>query len=276
MKLQADTYFSAREANDRFFAFVRNGSHYRDDLRELRDVEVISVLRGEGYPIDKMLSDLQQDPRATIIQFQNLLSLGTLEASISEGATMTHEWIIDGVSVGKQIITGHGIIRLDHLAQFKAATKTRDECIANGSVDDFFTVLTKGLASVESFLNLRAHIHSDKNPDAPLLDPDARGKYTSTETKLKVWLPAMTGKPFEVGKLKGWPVFLKLQKLRDDHSVHPKTQSVPMQLSDLAAGLNDFRIGLAELMFFLCRSFSNEIDSEIIDAATFPTVRVVR
>lgn len=273
LNLILDDWLSVREAEELLFYFIRWGEHQRHDLRQLPDGIVESILRAEGYPWDRTISDLQESPHRAIAFFENLASGGTWEFTGPPGSVVKHEWVVDGVSLGQTQIEEHGLIRMDYKAQFAAACRARDAAIEKADVDEFFTMLARGFASIESFLIFRAHVYNDGKADEDKLIDGDGGRFISTEEKFRQWIPKMTGGTLTFGKDSPWT---KLKGIRNNAAIHPKIGTVPDRLDELASGINAFRDAIGSTMFALHQLFGREVQSMIIRAMRYPTVRVRR
>jgi hypothetical protein len=180
------------------------------------------------------------------------------------------------VSLGKVSVEEHVMPRMDYVAQFSAACRARDKAIKNRDVDEFFTMLTKSFASIESFLALRAHVYNEGKPEQDELMDGGNARFVSTQDKIKIWLPVMSGRSIDLVKSPAWGKFLRLQKLRNDAAIHPKIGSGPMRLNELATGINDFREAIAGMLFVMHQFFGRPVSSVIIRAMRYPEVRVVQ
>lgn len=109
---------------------------------------------------------------------------------------------------------------------------------------------------------------------AELLDPDSRGRFVSTEAKLKKWMPILAPHfSIDLGKSRGWTTTLRLKKLRDDVAIHPKVGQEISSPAQIASAVNDFR-EVAALLFVLVKAFPpGYVDSPIIRAMLYPEVR---
>jgi hypothetical protein len=275
-KLRSDPWLSAREARELVFCFIRWGEHRDDHLRRLPDAAVESELSARGYSLTATIEELQRNPHRAISHFENLLEGGTWEISASPGVEVKHSFMVDGVTFAEKVIKGHAIVRQSYKAEFTAACEARDAAIANSNFDSFYTALSKGFASLEAYFTLKVAVHNNKcTPADRLEEKRPKGGFVSLDTKIQRWLPMLTGVSVDVTTSPGWNDFLYLRKLRNDVVIHPKPDAGLSTLEELADGINRFRSGIGSLMFMLHQAFREPMQSSIIRAMHYPTVRVL-
>lgn len=275
-KLIADTQLTAHEARELVFYFIRWGDHPDHELREMPDAALEAELMRRGYNLPAVVGELRENPHRAITYFENLLESGTFEVSASPGVEMKHSFIVDGVTFGEKTVNGHAVVRMSHEAEFTSACQARDAAIVNSSFDSFYTALTKGFASLEAYFSLRVAVHNAKCALADRLEEKRpKGGFVSFDTKLREWLPQLTGVSVDLGQSPGWEDFLYLRNLRNDVVIHPKPGAGLSTLEELADGLNRFRTGIGSLMFVLHQAFRKPMQRSIIRAMRYPTVRVV-
>ena len=276
--LEADNWLSAREARELIYYFIRWGEHRYDYLRALPDGAVEADLQHRGYDLTRQISELQSTPHCAIKWFENLLVGGTWEIEASPGATVTHSFLVDGVEISKNEVIEHAVMRQAHTSDFLSACLARDEAIKNRSFDSFYTAISKGFSSIEAYFTLRVHVHNAKcaDPSKVLTEKRKRGGFVSLDEKIKDWLPVMTGVTLDVGKSPAWEDYKFLRNLRNDVAIHPKPGAGLTTINELADGLNRFRYGIGALMFLLHQAFGEPMQSSIIRAMRYPTVRVVQ
>lgn len=276
--LETDNWLSAREARELIFFFIRWGEHSDDYLRPQPDGAVEADLQHRRYDLNGQISELQKNPHRTIKWFENLLVGGTWEIEASPGATVTHSFLVDGVEVSKSEVVEHAVLRQAHTSDFLAACNARDESIKNRSFDSFYTAISKGFSSIEAYFTLRVHVHNIKcgDPNKTLTEKRKSGGFVSLDEKIKEWLPVMTGVTLDIGKSPAWEDYKFLRNLRNDVVIHPKPGAGFTTIDELADGINRFRYGIGALMFLLHQAFGEPIQSSIIRAMRYPTVRVVQ
>lgn len=276
-KLKTDTWFSAREARELIFYFIRWGDHSEHHLRNLRDSDVEDYLNRTGYNLSAAISELQSNPNRGIKLFENFLEGGTWEISASPGVQIKHSQLLDGVVVSERNVDEHAVFRISHKADFTSACQSRDRAIEHTSFDEFYTALGKGFSSLEGYMTLRAAVFNDKvDINERLTEKRKGGGFISFEQKMRDWLPRMTGVTIDFDSSAGWQDFKYLRQIRNDVAIHPKPEAGLATIEQLADGINKFRTGIAAIMFLLHQSFGETMQSSIIRAMKYPEVRVLR
>jgi hypothetical protein len=276
--LEVDNWLSAKEARMLVFYFIRWGDHSKDYLRQLPDNILEVELKQAGYDLTRQITELQENPHRAISWFENLFVGGTCEIETSPGAKVTHSFLVDGVEVSNKEFEEHAVLRQAHTADFLAACIARDEAIRNRSFDSFYTAIAKGFSSIEAYFTLRTLVYNTKceDPSKKLSERRRKGGFISLDEKIKEWLPIMTGITVDVGKSPAWDDYKFLRNIRNDVVIHPKPGAGLSTIEELADGLNCFRYGIGLIMFLLHQAFNDTIQSSIIRAMRYPTVRVVR
>lgn len=275
-KLRTDDWLSAREARELVFFFIRWGDHFEDYLRDLPDSTVEADLHVRGYNLTAVISELQQNPHRAIAWFENILEGGTSEISVPSGGQVKHSFIVDGVTISEQDVHGHAMFRQAHKADFTMACQARNRAIIESSIDSFYTAISKGFSSLEAYVTLRVAVHNSKcSPEDRLEEKKTKGGFVTFETKIREWLPKLTGVSIDFGKSPCWNDFLYLKQLRNDVVIHPKPGAGLTTLDELAEGINRFRYGIGSLMFVLHQAFRQPMQGSIIRAMRYPEVRVV-
>lgn len=213
-------------ARELLFFFIRNAENGHDFLRNMTDGDVEAWAKLNGYPWQETIDELANDFFRIVPEFENIASSASSIIETTGGASAEVTFSVDGVPVQthKAELGSTTVLRLSYLANWVAACKARDAAIESGDVDEVLTMITKAFASIEAFLAMRAHVFNAKNAESEkLLDPDSRGRFVSTEAKLKKWMPILAPHfSIDLGKSKGWTTTLRLKKLRDDVAIHPK------------------------------------------------------
>lgn len=277
-RIAVDSWLSAKEARELIFYFIRWGEHREDYLRSLPDNVIEPELAQRGYDLSRQIGELQKNPHNAITWFENLLVGGTWEIQASPGTKVTHSFIVDGVEMTKRDVEEHAVLRQAHTADFLAACNARDDAINKHSFDSFYTAIAKGFSSIEAYVTLRVAVHNSKcaDPSQRLEEKRAKGGFVSLDEKIKEWLPIMCGVNIDISKSPGWSDYKYLRNLRNDIVIHPKPDAGLATLDELADGINRFRYGVGALMFLLHQSFKEPIQSSIIRAMRYPTVRVIQ
>ncbi|MBS0298333.1 MAG: hypothetical protein JSR32_00125 [Proteobacteria bacterium] len=276
--LETDSWLSAREARELVFYFIRWGQHMDDYLRPLPDDTVEAELQQRGYDLNDEVSKLQKNPHRAIKWFENLLIGGTWEIEASPGPKITHSVLVDGIEISKKEVNEHAVLRQAHTSDFLAACNARDEAIRIRSFDSFYTAISKGFSSIEAYLALRVHVYNAKcsDPNKILNERRKKGGFVTLDKKIKDWLPIMTNVTLDVDKSLGWEDYKFLRSIRNDVVIHPKPGAGFTKIEELADGLNRFRYGIGALMFLLHKAFNEPMQSSIIRAMRYPTVRVIQ
>lgn len=121
---------------------------------------------------------------------------------------------------------------------------------------------------MEAYVTLRVAVHNSKCAPQDRLDErkPKNGPFVTLETKIREWLPKLTGFNIEVGQSPVFSDFSYLKQLRNDVAIHPKPDKGLTTLDELADGINRFRYGIGALMFHLHEAFDEPMQSSIIRA----------
>lgn len=160
--LKSSTWLSSREAKELFFWFIRWGQHEFHHLRQLSDIDVEEALKDLAYPTDCTIHNLQNHPHYIIPYFENTVSSKSAEINSTSGVTVTVNYSIEGVHLPAIETKGVAQIRLDHKSKFYTACQYRDLAIRESNIDHIYSMLVSGIASIESYMNIRAFIY-EKN-----------------------------------------------------------------------------------------------------------------
>lgn len=276
--IEADNWLSEQDARDLIFYFIRWGEHPERNLRDMPEDLIEIILRQRGYDFDAQVAALQKNPHRAIKGFENLFVGGTWNLEVSPGGVVQHSFIVDGVEVSRKTVTDHAVLRMAHKSDFLAACRARDEAIRENSFDSFYTAVAKGFSSIEAYFALRAHVHNENctEPSQRLIEKRKGGGFVSLDEKIIDWLPVMTGASVNIENCSGWEDYKFLRKIRNDVVIHPKPGAGLATLEELADGINRFRYGIGSLMFLLHQAFGETMQSVIIRAMRYPTVRVVQ
>ena len=230
------------------------------------DASVKRFFEQRGYKYD-LLVDQNRNYNEIIPLIENMIgSSGT----VSEGLTVSR---IDmfGNEDGK--MTGPGVIIMSaYQSQFEEALSNIEEAIRLSDPRKFITACTCGVASVESYLNMKAEEWNKRNLGAQLID--SKNNPVSLADKIGSWIPIMTnGKKLDKG-IQYWHHFKRLQSIRDNIGTHPKQSTYSFSLNDLVDLINYFRTGIAGLLLQLHLLFNDRVPSNIIRAKFAPDVEV--
>jgi len=268
--------YTREQARELVFYFIRWGDHSDDFLRQLPDNLVEACLADQRFPLQAVIKELQTDPHRVITRFENLLTGGTWEIEASPGMKVSHSLMVDGVSVKETNVKGHAILRQAHIADFDSACNARDAAIESLSFDHFYSALSKGISSLEAYLNLRVAVYNaNRSAEDQISERKPKGGYMTIDEKIKMWLPLMTGWQIDVGSSAAWSDFQYLKQIRNDVVIHPKPDAGLNTLDELADGINRFRTGIGGLMFTMNQFFGERISRTVIRAMRYPNVKVV-
>jgi hypothetical protein len=158
-------------------------------------------------------------------------------------------------------------------AHLEAACDARDRAVEEDSPSAFQECLSQGFACLEAFLNEKANMWNKHNPENRL--EDFEHKKVSLETKIKRWIPAMSGGAEIDTSVQQWSDFKKLKRLRDEHAIHPKIGGYGVAYADLANHLNAFRYGVALLLGNMHLKLGTPLPAVVINAHYMSDVKVV-
>ncbi|MBB6503198.1 hypothetical protein F4693_000147 [Sphingomonas endophytica] len=256
--------YSSKQATLLLLWFVRYGEHQQNCPRHLTDDELEVALRARGFLWDHVIASLRKDPHWTIAGLENLVT-PNWKVEVSGGGKATVNYRILGVDLPLlEFGPGVGSLRLEYAAQFFAACQARDRAIADCSIDDTLTMVSKGFSSVEAGLAIVGHLHKANFPNEKRLDDRL-----PLMTRIETWLPHIG---IDLDKSSSmWCNIDYLRGVRDNAATHPKFGAAPRSNKDLAVIINKFR-SLAELIFLISIALLGQATREQIRAAAYPDV----
>ena len=230
-----------------------------------------TALYFSAHGIDPIwLAEELRDCRKHVPHFENLLGSAWSivgNASVTSVTSDTHE------RLGKTVKGPGEFIDSTYTSLFETACKARDRAVEEDSYAEFLVALVQGLASIEAFINERAIVWNQKNPNAKLCD--SRRDKVRFEDKVKLWIPAMTaGDEFDRGHSR-WGLVKELKKLRDGMNIHPKTIGHGISYTGFARQINWFRDGISSTLLELHRLFGRVVPAVVIRAAYMADAAVV-
>lgn len=155
----------------------------------------------------------------------------------------------------------------ESLKQFKMSIKDK-------SYSTFLSSLTSGIASIEGFINEMANNYNKNNPKEPLID-NKKNK-VSLDDKINKWVPKICeGKKFDKSTII-WEKFKYLQSIRDTEAVHLKGNSYGISYRELVSLMNQYRFGIAKMLFKLHIIFKENVPSNIVRTCHFPEIVLVQ
>jgi hypothetical protein len=165
------------------------------------------------------------------------------------------------------------IITSNYEAAYEAAERHLLRAVADASFLEFESAVVRGLASIEAFLNYRAGIWNERNPDNMLID--SKERKVSFDAKIDEWIPIMTGEKLNKSD-NHWNSFKRLRGIRDNLTIHSKATSHTVTYAELADLINAFRTGIAGILIdlhILCR---NWVPADVVRGYYAPEAQVVK
>ena len=156
---------------------------------------------------------------------------------------------------------------------FEGASRDLERAIVKASFSDIQAAITKGIASIEAFLRLKADDWNRQNPRNPLVD--SKRTKVRFDDKIDKWVPLMTGQKVDQGG-RHWQDFTKLLMIRDDQAIHIKESGRTVSYQNLAELVNAFATGIAGVLLDLHLQFRTIVPSIIIRAHYAPECSVIR
>lgn len=262
---------SPKEAEKMIWAFIYHGNHSRHE-----------VMRGQPkHRIEKWFSDNEEPVPKLVTRCRSFFdtSVPFVENFISSTFTL----VADAEGNAKASIRrgngpviefdAPGTIGLDYESKFESACKARDNAIHGASLEEFHTAIIKGIASIESFIGLKAEDWNHSLAAYTKIN-DSKGAKVTFEDKVKLWIPIMTGgTKLDCGGAM-WADFLFLQAIRDHDAIHAKSFAQGVSFSTLASAINKFKTGIADFLLQLHLLFSEAVPRTIIRARFFPEIYV--
>jgi hypothetical protein len=255
---------SRRQTKELVLDMARNGDHSHSNIKFGPDADVKRFFKHNRYDFDAVVEECR-DFSVHVTFFENL----------ADG-----EWYVHGEGVkgsvismhsGKEIssINGPGILNNSlYKSSYNQAYKSMREISNNASISVLLDLIVAGVTSIEAYIAHRVYLWNEKNPEAMLIDSKDR-KITFDE-KIDKWIPLMSnGKKIDKSE-SVWNDFKRLQKIRDDVAIHPKTPSCGMSYIDIAQQLNMFKSGIAKLLFQLHGIFNERVPAKIIRGKYYP------
>ena len=214
--------------------------------------EVREYFKAGGYDFDKVVEECR-NPQISIPLVENLV-----------GST----WLMIGDDKTETIVTSN------YEGAYETAEDHLERAIKATSFSELESAIVRGIASIEAFINYRAGVWNERNPENQLVD--SKQNKVSFDDKIDKWIPIMSGG----GKLhKGddhWRSFKRLLGIRDNLTIHSKSTSHTVTHSELADLINAFRSGIAGILIdlhVLCRTW---VPASMIRGYYAPEVQVVK
>jgi hypothetical protein len=256
--------------------FGRFGNHFHegpskyitDSFPFKSDEDVVNALVENGIDFNRLVLRCRHF-RNRVPMFENLI--GSTFNTVGSPRISRINWDTGGEDL---IVNGPARMTIyDYWSKFEAAAKARDQAVERSSFLDFHSAIVLGIASIESYINYRAEIWNQHNPQKRL--NDSREFKVSFEDKINTWIPEITGgKTLNKGN-QDWNNYKILRRIRDDTVIHPKSSGYSISLNNLAWQINLFRRGIAGLLIQLHILLQEKIPQIIIRARYAPDVEIV-
>jgi hypothetical protein len=225
-----------------------------------------STLASKGTKIDKIddldaylnklgiklsyLIEEARNPNAQIPYLENLLDSSSW---VSYSPTSTQQFSI----------------AINYQSLFNKASDDLEISIKNQDFLDLQSSFVFGIASIESFLNFQAENWNTHEINKLL---DSKHEKVSFNDKIENWVPVMTrGKKFDKSD-EVWKKFIRLRYIRDNYTIHPKTNSFGIDIEDFVSLANDFSHGIAGFLMRLHELFGVLMPRRLIRSVFSPEV----
>lgn len=213
--------------------------------------EVVRIFTAKGYGFDQVVEECCERDSAVPL-FENIL--GSV-------------WYMSGDEGVETIITSN------YQASFEVAVDHLDHAVSNWTFGEIESAIVRGISSVESFLLYQSELWNELKQDDKLVDN--RDNKVPMDDKFDIWVPKMTGRKIDKGT-RNWQDFKRLRGIRDNLTVHPKSQHHSVTFQEMADLINIFRTGVAGFLIDLHFVFRHFIPSHIISARYATDVEVVK
>lgn len=275
-KLQYKSKISKSASKEMILLFGRYGNHFHEGPSKYitesfpfkHDEDVIKALAANGIEFNQLVTRCRNFDQ-NVPMFENLI--GSTIQTVGSPRLSRINW-----DTGEEdlIIQEPGRMTIyDYWSKFEEAVDSRDRAVEKSSFLDFHSATVIGIASIESYINYRAEIWNQFNPQNRLVD--SRESKVSFEEKIDSWIPETTGGKTLNKSNQDWNHYKILRRIRDDTVVHPKSSGYSISLLNLAWQINLFRRGIAGLLIQLHILFQEKIPRIIIRARYAPDVEVV-
>jgi hypothetical protein len=259
---------TAEKSQEMIFGFVRASDHTypRDSFRSPEDV--VKFFESRGY-VFKELVEHCRDPRNNVPVFENLL---TQTWSVGEGEVGITSIGVEGRARPLAVPESSQFTLRNYARIFEAAAKSREKAIDEKSFDELETAITKGVTSVDAFLNHCAARFNRSKGSEILKD----SRKMSVSRKIDEWIPKIcSGRAFDRTASEYWKCFESLRDARNEEAIHPKETGKMFRLEDLVAYANMFRFGIAGLLIDLHLLVPVPVPAAIIRCQYAPDVVII-
>lgn len=262
-----DKKISKRASNE----LILMMSKYGDNSYFLnKDSKVRRFFRKHGYNYEELIEHCRDFSQPIPLVENMLPSTSFIEAQGSKVIISR----VDGVTVRHDIsFEGSGALTMfNYLASFETAYRALKRSISTGLPQEFLASCVNGVASIESYINFKAEVWNVEHQETKLVD--TRRNPVPFDSKVDLWVPAMTqGKKLDKS-IVNWPNFKRLRALRDNTAIHPKASGYGFSFKELAELINCFKTGISGILIQLHILFEDEIPSVIVRSFFEPDVKV--
>ena len=144
--------------------------------------------------------------------------------------------------------------------------------VQSESLEELLSAITKGIASIDSFL---VEVATDWNYNHPAMPPfDLADHRLNTEGRIDEWIPTITGSRLEKSG-RNWQDYVTLRRRRNAWDQHDKDPCRTISLEELAEIGNLFGTGVAGVLFDLHALTQRRVPSKIVKFKYFPGFFVV-
>jgi hypothetical protein len=138
---------------------------------------------------------------------------------------------------------------------------------ANDPLETLLSAITKGLASIDSFLVRLATTWNESHPD--LVKFDIVNYRLNASERIDQWIPEITGSRYDKS-VQSWQKYTRLREFRNEWDQHNKSAGRTISLKDLATLGTDFGSGVADVLFTLHVMSQRKVPINIIRFKYFP------
>jgi len=205
-------------------------------------------------------------PETPVPYVENLLGAHSVFESIGSASVS----YVNAQGETEATYTGEGMLATDYAAKLEAACEARDRAIESRSVEELYTAITKMLSAIESFLWQAAKDYEGKYGARPEIDLASR--QITLKEKVNKWVPIISGgHKLDLSK-RDWSLVTEAIEMRNDQAIHPKQRIQGITHNELASRINEFRDGVASVLFRLHLVLGRSCPSKLIRAVHYPDV----
>jgi hypothetical protein len=275
-KIRFKDKLSIKLARNKIIAFGLYGKDNKQyNLKTPKDVEL--YFYHKGINLDKLV-EYCRDYKKKVPFLEGELSTtwnyGAFDKNFKpiKKSNSKIELINNITGKSEKTLTGEGEFAIyAYLSKFEDGIKHLNLAVENTSYEDFYTACSKGVTSIDAYLNYKAKfwnlMHEDK-----LIDNEQNK--VSLDFKLTHWVKIMTNRGLKKDTIV-WQNFKFLQKCRHKKDQHLVDEFIGGSFEDLVKDINKFKSGIAQLLANLHLIFGQRTPSKIISAIYLPDVELV-